>query len=174
MKCASLEAKGPAVHLLLCCRYVTGEVSTIVMRADEETVEARSQLEAVEKVLQARSYRLSKMLQPVLTEFLSRGQDPRIRPEVRNEVRQHFLSSRSGPSVDMAGIFRQDRSDALLIRLFLHVTFDVQHGIAQLAGRDCVVCIKVRILLEPLLALVIKLPTQKSSREYLLLTLCRL
>ena len=62
MKCASLEAKGPAVHLLLCCRYVTGEVSTIVMRADEETVEARSQLEAVEKVLQVRSFRLSKIL----------------------------------------------------------------------------------------------------------------
>ena len=33
-------------------RYVNGEVSTIVMKADEETVESRYQLEAVEKVLQ--------------------------------------------------------------------------------------------------------------------------
>ena len=65
-------------------RYVTGEVSTIVMKADEEIVEARSKLESVETLLQ----------------------DERIVPDLRQEIRQHFEASKSNSSVDMAALFR--------------------------------------------------------------------
>ena len=68
------------------CRYVTGEVSTIVMKQDEETVEARSRLESVELLLQ----------------------DDRIGQDLKSEIRQHFHASKSSNTVDMAALFRQE------------------------------------------------------------------
>jgi hypothetical protein len=65
-------------------RFVTGEVSTIVMKADEEIVESRSRLESVETLLH----------------------DERIGPELKLEIRQHFQASKSSNSVDMAALFR--------------------------------------------------------------------
>ncbi len=65
-------------------RYVTGEVSTIVMKADEEIVESRSRLESVETLLH----------------------DERIGPDLKLEIRQHFQASKSSNSVDMAALFR--------------------------------------------------------------------
>lgn len=53
--CPAINLREISVDLMALFRFVTGEVSTIVMKADEETVEARSQLEAVEKVLQVKS-----------------------------------------------------------------------------------------------------------------------
>ena len=66
------------------CRYVTGEVCTIVMNADEAIVEARSTLESVETLLQ----------------------DERIVPELKQEIRQHFQASKSNTTIDMAALFR--------------------------------------------------------------------
>ena len=55
------------------------------MKADEETVQVRARLETVETLLQ----------------------DERIAPDVKQEVRQHFLQeSQSSHSVDMAALFR--------------------------------------------------------------------
>jgi hypothetical protein len=65
-------------------RYVTGEVSTIVMNADEEIVESRSRLESVETLLH----------------------DERIGADLKLEIRQHFQASKSSNSVDMAALFR--------------------------------------------------------------------
>ena len=63
---------------------MTGEVSTIAMKEDEESVEARSRLESVEKLLQ----------------------DERIGQDLRQEIRQHYLASKSSHTVDMAALFR--------------------------------------------------------------------
>ena len=64
--------------------YVTGEVSTIVMKSDVETVELRSKLEAVETLLQ----------------------DSRIGKDVQDEIREHFRASQSSRGVDQTAIFR--------------------------------------------------------------------
>ncbi len=65
-------------------RYITGEVSTIVMKSDEEVVELRSRLEAVETLLQ----------------------DSRIGKDLQDEIRQHFRASQSNRGVDQAAMFR--------------------------------------------------------------------
>ncbi len=65
-------------------RYVTGEVSTIVMKSDEEVVEFRSRLEAVETLLQ----------------------DSRIGKDLQDEIRQHFRATQSNRGVDQATMFR--------------------------------------------------------------------
>jgi hypothetical protein len=65
-------------------RYVTGEVSTIVMKSDEEVVEFRSRLEAVETLLQ----------------------DSRIGKDLQDEIRQHFRAAQSNRGVDQATMFR--------------------------------------------------------------------
>ena len=65
-------------------RYVTGEVSTIVMKSDEEFVEMRSRLEAVETLLE----------------------DRRIGSELQDEIRQYFRASQSAQMVDQSAIFR--------------------------------------------------------------------
>jgi hypothetical protein len=70
--------------VLCLCRYVTGEVCTIVMNSDEAIVEARSTLESVETLLQ----------------------DERIVPELKQEIRQHFQASKSSSTIDMAALFR--------------------------------------------------------------------
>ena len=64
-------------------RYVTGEVSTIVMKSDEETIELRSRLEAVEMLLQ----------------------DTRIGKDLQDEIRQHFRASQSNRGADQTAIF---------------------------------------------------------------------
>ncbi len=65
-------------------RYVTGEVSTIVMKSDEEAVELRSRLEAVETLLQ----------------------DSRIGKDLQEEIRHHFRTSQSNRGVDQTALFR--------------------------------------------------------------------
>lgn len=65
-------------------RYVTGEVSTTVMKADEESVKVRSKLEAVENLLK----------------------DDRINDELQNEIRQHYHASQSINFVDQTILFR--------------------------------------------------------------------
>ena len=65
-------------------RYVTGEVSSSVMKADERIIEARARLEAVETLLK----------------------DQRIGPELREEIRGHFHVSQSSTAVDQASLFR--------------------------------------------------------------------
>ena len=66
-------------------RYVTGEVSTIVMKSDEETVARRMQLESVETLLK----------------------DPKIGQDVGEEIRHHFRNSQITRAVDQAQIFRK-------------------------------------------------------------------
>ena len=65
-------------------RYVTGEVSTIVMKADVETVQQRVRLEAVETLLQ----------------------DVNIAKEVQDEIREHFRATHSTRCIDQTTIFR--------------------------------------------------------------------
>ena len=65
-------------------RYVTGEVSSIVMKADERIIEARARLEAVETLLK----------------------DQRIGPDLRDEIRGHFHVSQSSTSIDQGSLFR--------------------------------------------------------------------
>ena len=65
-------------------RYVTGEVSTIVMKSDEEFVELRSRLEAVETLLEDKS----------------------IGNDLQDEIRQYFRASESAHMVDQSAIFR--------------------------------------------------------------------
>jgi predicted transcriptional regulator len=65
-------------------RYVTGEVSTIVMKADVEAVELRVKLESVETLLQ----------------------DSRIGKDLQDEIREHFRTTQSSTGVDQTAIFR--------------------------------------------------------------------
>ena len=65
-------------------RYVTGEVSSIVMKADERMIEERSRVEAVEMLLA----------------------DSRIESTLREEIRGHFQVSQSGSSIDQDALFR--------------------------------------------------------------------
>jgi hypothetical protein len=65
-------------------RFVTGEVSTEVMKADECIINARSKLEAVERLLK----------------------DKRIGKHLGDEIRRHCLLTQSSPIVDQASLFR--------------------------------------------------------------------
>ena len=105
-------------------RYVTGEVSTIVMKADEEIVEARSKLESVETLLQ----------------------DERIVPELRQEIRQHFQASKSNSSVDMAALFRCVCVCCLYIYIYIYiyniksrqVYYLLRKAVLNLRSRTCI------------------------------------
>ena len=65
-------------------RYVTGEVSSLVMKADEKVVKARAGLEAMEAFLQ----------------------DKRIGNDLRENIRQHYKLSQSNNFVDQTALFR--------------------------------------------------------------------
>ncbi len=65
-------------------RYVTGEVSSIVMKADETIIEQRSRLEAVETLLL----------------------DKRIGKDLREEIRGHFMVSQDSNTADHSSLFR--------------------------------------------------------------------
>jgi len=64
-------------------RFVTGEVSSEVMKADECIINARSKLEAVERLLK----------------------DKRIGKHLGDEIRRHCLLTQSSPVVDQASLF---------------------------------------------------------------------
>jgi len=64
-------------------RYVTGEVSSIVMKADETIIEQRAQLEAVETLLL----------------------DKRIGKDLRDEIRGHFMVSQDSNTADHSSLF---------------------------------------------------------------------
>jgi hypothetical protein len=64
-------------------RFVTGEVSTVVMKADECIINARSRLEAVERLLK----------------------DKRIGKRLGDEIRRHCLLSQSSAAVDQTSLF---------------------------------------------------------------------
>ena len=65
-------------------KYVTGEVSSIIMKSDVETIRLRSKLEAVETLLQ----------------------DIRIGKDLKEEIRQHFRATQSNRGVDQTAIFK--------------------------------------------------------------------
>lgn len=65
-------------------RYVTGEVSSIVMKADETIIEQRARLEAVETLLL----------------------DKRIGKDLREEIRGHFMVSQDNNATDYSLLFR--------------------------------------------------------------------
>jgi hypothetical protein len=58
----------------------------MVMKADEESVQVRSKLEAVENLLK----------------------DERIQKDLQDEIRQHYYASQSVNSVDQTVLFRYD------------------------------------------------------------------
>ena len=72
------------VIFILETRFVTGEVSSEVMKADECIINARSKLEAVERLLK----------------------DKRIGKHLGDEIRRHCLLTQSSPAVDQASLFR--------------------------------------------------------------------
>ena len=72
-------------------RYVIGQVSTLVMKSDEETVERRAQLESVESLLK----------------------DSRIGEELGVEIRQHFRNSQNNRGTDQTAIFRCSDCDVV-------------------------------------------------------------
>ncbi len=65
-------------------RYVTGEVSSIVMKSDERIIEQRVRLDSVEALLK----------------------DHRIGPDLRDEIRGHFFFSQSSSVEDQSSLFR--------------------------------------------------------------------
>ena len=65
-------------------RYVTGEVSSYVMKADDNIIEERSRVEAVEMLLA----------------------DSRIGDTLREEIRGHFQVSQRSSSIDQDSLFR--------------------------------------------------------------------
>ncbi len=65
-------------------RFVTGEVSTVVMKSDEATVEMRTKLETIETLLK----------------------DSRIGQDLGEEIRLHFRNSQSNRGADQTAIFR--------------------------------------------------------------------
>ena len=68
----------------VCFRYVTGEISSAVMKTDEKIVKARAGLEAMETFLK----------------------DERIGDDLKESIRQHYKLSQSEISIDQAALFR--------------------------------------------------------------------
>ena len=65
-------------------RYITGEVSSVVMKSDEKIVKARAELEAVETLLH----------------------DKRIPRDLAENIRHHFRQSQSSNSLDQSALYR--------------------------------------------------------------------
>eukprot|EP00960_Hanusia_phi_P033537 750499-Hanusia_phi.AAC.11 len=75
-------------------RVIVGEVSTLVMKKDEDVVKMREQMEVVDS-------------------FVS---NPTFSPQLKDEIRNHFHAIRSGSSLDQAIIFK-DLSHGLRVEI---------------------------------------------------------
>ena len=83
-RCGRIRCASESLALSRSCRYVTGEVSSVVMKADETVVKARAELEAMETFLL----------------------DKRIGNDLRENIRQHHKQSLSNKFVDQTSLFR--------------------------------------------------------------------
>ena len=70
-------------HYAVKIRFITGEVTSKVMKADEYIIESRSKLEAVDNLLK----------------------DKRIDTQLGDEIRRHCLLSQSSPLFDQEALF---------------------------------------------------------------------
>ena len=86
-------------------RYVTGEVSSIVMKADERIIEQRVLVESVETLLK----------------------DNRIGHDLREEIRGHFFFSQSSNVVDQTSLFKYSACKFMIMVL---TNADVQPHVA--------------------------------------------
>ncbi len=74
----------PMIVTGMLSRFVTGEVSSIVMKADEKMIEERSRVESMEVLLA----------------------DSRLGDTLREEIRGHIQISQSSSTIDQDSLFR--------------------------------------------------------------------
>ena len=98
-------------------RYVTGEVSSIVMKTDERMIEERSRVEAMETILA----------------------DKRIGPTLREEIRSHFQISQTS-TIDQDSLFRYHSRFMESVDVFISHFRDLHIIIFKFELKDFCVC----------------------------------